>query len=547
MKRESTVKEVMPCLGKMLLVLWVSMATANGQATHAPGAAGKFKAAVYAHAAVIPEDKTPVSRAKALKVMTENLAVYKEQTEEAHRQGVDILVFPEDGIYGMLFNRQTVYPYLEYMPDPNQETWIPCDEPDRYNNTEVQKELSCLAKDNQLYLVANIGDKQPCDPSTDESCPKDGRYQYNTDVAYGPDGTFLAKYHKLNLFFEDQFDFPAPQHVYFDTPFGRFGMMTCFDIIFREPAIPLLEEYNVTNFAFPTAWMDALPLLPAIGFHSSFARAHGVNFLAANIHLPQKRFDGSGLYAPDGALAFHYDSVKAGEGGPKLVVAEMDVIEKSTSKVRTQSTKEVGTAGISDDDSSSSAKFQSQLFGDVYTFRTLDESSGEISVCQSKTCCQLEYTIQAENTTQRELFAFGAFEGRHVKEGAYYMQNCALVKCRDAKNRSSCGRHVFDSSTVFTKISLRGEFQTPYVYPQLILSDSQGNLSVSEPGKWTFTGSAIETSDSFRGPVLNALLVARDYTKDKEPKTTDAGSSVATSFRLLHAVLFVSLLQYYLK
>ncbi|GFN97997.1 biotinidase [Plakobranchus ocellatus] len=78
-----------------------------------------------------------------------------------------------------------------------------------------------MALENRLYLVANIGDKQPCDPDTDPKCPEDKRYQYNTNVAYGPDGTFLAKYHKYNLYYEHQFNTPAPSHVYFDTPFGK--------------------------------------------------------------------------------------------------------------------------------------------------------------------------------------------------------------------------------------------------------------------------------------------------------------------------------------
>lgn len=502
----------------MATVLWICVvviAIVNGQSSGASGATRKFKAAVYAHAAVFAQDKTPVTRTKALEVMRQNLAVYKTQAEEAQRQGVDIIVFPEDGIYGMKFNRDTVYPYLEFMPNPKQEVWIPCDDPDRYEDTEVQKELSCLAKENKLYLVANIGDKQPCDPRHDQKCPSDGRYQYNTDVAYSPEGKFLAKYHKHNLFYEDQFNRPAPQNIYFDTPFGRFGMITCFDIIFKEPVISLVETYNVTNIAFPTAWMDILPLFPAIGFHSSFARAHGVNFLAANIHHPENRFDGSGLYAPDGALGFHYSSLKSGQISPKLVVAEMDVIVTRESKVIKPLYTSFSTPDISVDESSG-VKFNSRLFGDIYTFKILGKASGLVSVCQGKVCCKVEYAIQPDTFTQNELFAFGVFDGLHVKEGSYYMQNCALVKCPDAQNASTCGSYTFESSTVFTKLSLSGQFESPYVYPQLILSDLQGNLAISEPGQWTFNGSAIETSESFRKPVLNALLVAGVYDRDYE-------------------------------
>ena len=43
------------------------------------------------------------------------------------------------------------------------------------------------------------------------------------------------------------FNEPPPKAVYFDTPFGgRFGMMTCYDIEFKEPASLLLAA-GVTN------------------------------------------------------------------------------------------------------------------------------------------------------------------------------------------------------------------------------------------------------------------------------------------------------------
>lgn len=54
----------------------------------------------------------------------------------------------------------------------------------------------------------------------------------------------MARYHKQNLYFEKAFDIPPkPEIVTFDTPFaGRFGLITCFDILFHEPTVTLLEK-----------------------------------------------------------------------------------------------------------------------------------------------------------------------------------------------------------------------------------------------------------------------------------------------------------------
>lgn len=58
------------------------------------------------------------------------------------------------------------------------------------------------------------------------------------------EGLLVARYHKYNLYFEAAFDVPPePEIVTFDTPFaGRFGLITCFDILFQEPTVTLVEK-----------------------------------------------------------------------------------------------------------------------------------------------------------------------------------------------------------------------------------------------------------------------------------------------------------------
>ena len=60
-------------------------------------------------------------------------------------KGVQILVFPEDGIYGFDYTCKGIESYLEHIPNPAEETWTPCIEPGKYLNTEIQQNLSCMA------------------------------------------------------------------------------------------------------------------------------------------------------------------------------------------------------------------------------------------------------------------------------------------------------------------------------------------------------------------------------------------------------------------
>lgn len=57
-------------------------------------------------------------------------------------QGVQIIVFPEDGIHGFNFTRTSIYPFLDFLPPPYLVRWNPCLEPHRFHDTEVCKGTS---------------------------------------------------------------------------------------------------------------------------------------------------------------------------------------------------------------------------------------------------------------------------------------------------------------------------------------------------------------------------------------------------------------------
>ncbi|XP_048210058.1 pantetheinase [Perognathus longimembris pacificus] len=487
-----------------------------------------FTAAVYEHAVILPNfTMTPVSRKEALVLMNQNLDLLERAITYAAKQGAHIIVTPEDGVYGMNFSRATIYPYLEDIPDP-QVNWIPCDHPSRFPDTQIQKRLSCLAKNNSIYVVANIGDKKSCNAS-DPRCPPDGRYQYNTNVVFDSQGKLVARYHKQHLFMSESLYFNAPKEpemVTFNTPFGKFGIFTCFDILFYDPAIVLVKGFHVDTILFPTAWMDVLPHLAAIGFHSAWAMGMGVNLLASNLHRPQKRMTGSGIYAPDSPRAFHYDR-KTDEG--MLLLSQLDSNPYLPEVNWNSYASSIGAL------STGNQEFKGSVFYDEYTFVELTGITGNYTVCQKDLCCHLHYQMSEKRSD--EIYALGAFDGLHTVEGRYYLQVCTMLKCKTT-DRHTCGASVDKASTWFEMFSLSGTFGTQYVFPEVLLSEvwlAPGEFKVSSDGR-------LLSVKATSGPVLSVSLFGRVYEKDEAPNAASDLTARAMSIMLMVVTPMVYLL-----
>ncbi|XP_060046422.1 pantetheine hydrolase VNN2 [Erinaceus europaeus] len=488
-----------------------------------------FIAAVYEHTVILPnKTETPVSQDDALFLMNKNIDVLERAIKQAAKQNAQIIVTPEDSLYGWTFTRETIFPYLEDVPDP-QVDWNPCQDPHRFGHTPVQTRLSCLAKNNSIYVLANIGDKKPCN-SHKSVCPPNGYYQYNTNVVYDSEGKLVARYHKYHLYSELQFDVPEkPELVTFNTTFGRFGIFTCFDILFHDPAVNLVEDFLVDTILLPTAWMNVLPLLTAIEFHSAWAMGMRVNLLVANAHNVNLNMTGSGIYAPHAPKIYHYD-METDLG--KLLLSKVDThprispVYPPAVNWRAYATS-INPFPVQD-------TFRGFVSRDEFNFTELFGNSGNITVCQKELCCHLSYRMLGKE--KNEVYVLGAFTGLHGRRKSEYWQVCVMLKCR-TMDLTTCGQSVETALTRFEMFSLSGTFGTEYVFPEVL--HTKIHLS---PGRFECLkdGRLVNKNGSFE-PILTVSLFGRWYMKDSLSTSGEIRSPTVTYLLISISLIIVVL------
>ena len=106
--------------------------------------------------------------------------------------------------------------------------------------TRVVEMLSCLAMKQSIYITVNMG----------RVTIQDGKEKhFNTDVVFDRLGRIVAAYDKRNLFGSEKivFDEAELEIVTFETEFGIFGIMTCFDAMYSHPFLDLVESKGIRS------------------------------------------------------------------------------------------------------------------------------------------------------------------------------------------------------------------------------------------------------------------------------------------------------------
>lgn len=269
-----------------------------------------YRAAVVEYAPELAPNQT-ITHSQALEHNLMNFRAFESYVSTAKTNGSQIIVFPEYGVTGdgisqpkwTDFSREGVVAFTEPIPEPHQGSL--CES--QTTNHPITTAAACLAKKYSIVIVLNYLDRVNC--TIGEGGCQDGKFMYNTAVAFDEEGILISKYHKHRLYgaeanFLDKG--PLLNGTSFDTSFGvKFGMFICFDILFQDHPSELL-----TNFIFPTDWVNAAPFEKALEVQRLWTLDHQKNMLASNYGGFGKGSSGSGIWNKGKALADFFNPSK---------------------------------------------------------------------------------------------------------------------------------------------------------------------------------------------------------------------------------------------
>lgn len=440
----------------LLFLLFVASASSDRNT-------GCFRASVIDHVTIGSDEL--VDATDPLKNVHKNLRAYGAAAAEAAADGADIIVFPELGLFTSqsstdknLTLRQIIRGFSDDIPDPQKELVNPCT---RVCDQVILGSLSCIAKENGIYLVAQVSDVKPC-TSSDSGCRGDGFKLFNTQVAFDRQGNLVARYHKYHLYGEFQNEVPDEQElVYFDTDFGaRIGMYICFDRLFHDPIVSLAEKHNVTTMALSTWWFDEYPFLMSHQIDESWAKGLGVNIITSNIKLPSIGSTGSGIFPPGKrhSAYTHAPSTHPNSRHSIQVIANAPIDPKSNAKCD-PSARVIEHNSLPEVKGGHYKAFYRDL-GEVVTKPIVEpEAKGE-QVCDGGFCCTLDYKIKGKTVTNMLMGAKNRMRIGYLESHYQTYEQACFVLAYD----SDAGKYLNQSSIVFQELRMSGDFESKYQY-----------------------------------------------------------------------------------
>ncbi|XP_049545833.1 vanin-like protein 2 isoform X2 [Anopheles darlingi] len=376
-----------------------------------------------------------------------HLNEYSEMIRSATARPADIIVFPELTLNSL---SDPVF-----VPEPSQHV-IPCND---YGTILVT--LSCLAREVQKYLVINLSEQFFVQHRAET-------VRYNTDVVFDRNGMVIARYRKFNLFKEPGTSITdAPELVTFDTDFGvRFGVFTCFDILFAAPTLQLVKQ-GLRDFVFPAFWTSEPPFLASTQIFESWAYAVDANLIVSGTNYALSGATGTGVFnGRSGALLAHFTGI------PTRQLHMVTVPKKHT---RWQPSRSDFVPAVLNNERPEphripGAELERVVMGrdflEQFTTMQLNpewaEDTIEQIVCHGFFCCDFSISTKIiEPYTLTHYYRMAVFDGDRTFQGFAdaHVSICAVIACRN-ESIASCGRLLIDASPYmeFTDITITGRF-----------------------------------------------------------------------------------------
>lgn len=217
-----------------------------------------------------------------------NLEKIKKYTKLAAEEGADFVVFPEMFYSGYDISKEQALELAEKQ------------------DGKLYKELSALARENNLYIICGYAELTENEQST-----------YISTMAVGRDGLFLGNHRKTYLSggMEKENATPGDEYEVFDTEYGKMGMLICYEMEYPEPARILAFKGAEVIFV-PAAFMNVhwmSRFLYAIAIHNQMYIV-GVNHVGNRKGGCSKIISQMGLPMAEGSMT-----------GEELVMAEIDL------------------------------------------------------------------------------------------------------------------------------------------------------------------------------------------------------------------------------
>ncbi|CAH1403169.1 unnamed protein product [Nezara viridula] len=511
----------------------------------------------YYHAAVV--EYMAVSGADAEETLMLNANRYVEIISEAAKTA-DIVVFPEGGL-----NNGDLTLFVKIPFEKNNAVSV-----ESVPTHEAIRKLSRAAKGYGIYVAVNIHE---------EERTINGSLKYNTNVVFDRNGSIIARYRKYNLFSETILNTTSePEHIYFDSDFGvRFGTFTCFDIIFKEPALTLVQKYNVTDMIITEHWFSELPFLTAIQEQAAWSYATNANLLASGINDIIRGSTGSGVYAGNrgpvivlqslqpGSRLLHAKLYKEGrQGTSEGVIKDLHPIPAGTEnfKLKRQYLEDFVTEMLLPD----TALIKVPEVGDEGKHCFIQEAVIDQEICQSEFCCHFHVNMTVTYKTDdfpikkdRSYFLtdsfyhyryrLAVFNGIRTFDGFATGGNqiCGIISCLN-DTFASCGLktgfidplvidtivygplYVYD--TVFNEVTITTSTlaQDSYTFPHFMESSETEYQfgSVKNMSNIDFTVKDSSSKLIFSSPKLvSGAIYNRVYSRDGGPPGVTPSSGYA--------------------